>query len=57
MAKKDTVRLRATAFQESVELPGKIISAAKSTFAEHSFEKGYPEAPGRLRMDNLGKRK
>jgi hypothetical protein len=39
---------------ESVELDGKIISAAKSTFAEHSFERGYPEKQERLRMKNIG---
>jgi hypothetical protein len=42
---------------QSVELPGKIISAAKSTFDEKSFEKGYPELRERLKMDNVGGRK
>lgn len=37
--------------RESVELEGKIISAAKSTFVAESYEKGYPLPPGGLHMD------
>lgn len=37
--------------KESVELEGKIISAAKSTFVAESYEKGYPLPPGSLHMD------
>lgn len=39
---------------ESVELPGKIITAARSTMAAESYEKGYPEFPERIRMKNIG---
>lgn len=40
---------------ESVELDGNIITAAKSTMDGKSYERGYPEAEGRLKMDNFGK--
>jgi hypothetical protein len=40
--------------KESAELSGKIITAAVSTMTAHSFEKGYPEVEGRLKMDNIG---
>lgn len=39
---------------ESVELEGGIITAAKSTMEPKSYEKGYPEPPGRLHMKNWG---
>lgn len=39
---------------QSVELPGKIITAAKSTMAEKSFEHGYPDVEGRLHMRQGG---
>ena len=58
MAKeKDSKRAADGCPSESVELDGKIITAAKSTMAAHSFEKGYPEVPGRLRMSNIGGKK
>lgn len=42
---------------ESTELPGKIITAAKSTMDAKSYEKGYPGAEGALHMQNFGKGK
>lgn len=39
---------------ESVELSGKIITAAKSTMDARSFEKGYPDVEGRLHMRQGG---
>lgn len=35
---------------ESVELDGGIVTAARSTMAAQSFEKGYSEPPERLHM-------
>jgi hypothetical protein len=37
--------------KESVELDGKIITAAKSTMIAESYEKGYPLPSGALHMD------
>lgn len=37
--------------KESVELEGKIITAAKSTMVAESYEKGYPLPAGALHMD------
>lgn len=37
--------------KESVELEGKIISAAKSTFVAESYIKGYPLPPEAIHMD------
>jgi hypothetical protein len=39
---------------ESVELSGKIITAAKSTMDARSFERGYPDVEGRLHMRQGG---
>ena len=52
--KKDSKHAADGCPAQSVELPGKIISAAKSTFDEKSFEKGYPDVPGRLHMRQGG---
>ena len=57
MAKKDSGREADGCPAQSVELPGKIITAAKSTMAEHSYEKGYPELKDRLKMQNVGGKK
>ena len=40
---------------ESVELEGAIVTAAKSTMAEHSYEKGYPVPAGYTHMKSGGK--
>lgn len=39
---------------ESVELDGAIVTAAKSTMAGKSYEKGYPVPSDYLHMKNLG---
>lgn len=39
---------------ESVELEGKIVTAAKSTMADENYERGYPEPESYLHMENLG---
>lgn len=58
MAKKATEKHAADGCPpQSTELDGKIITAATSTMAARSFEKGYPDVPGRLRMENIGGRK
>ena len=54
MAKKEGKSAADGCPPESVELPGKIITAAKSTMEAKSFEKGYPEAEGRLHMRPYG---
>ena len=41
---------------ESVELEGAIVTAAKSTMAEKSYEKGYPIPAGYTHMSNGGKK-
>lgn len=58
MAKKESGKSAGDGVpKQSVELPGKIITAAKSTMAEKSYEKGYPDVEGRLKMRNISGRK
>jgi hypothetical protein len=42
---------------ESVELDGKIVTAAQSTMADANYERGYPAPKGALHMSQPGSRK
>ena len=48
---KNTGEMGTTVPNESVELEGNIITAAKSTMVAESYEKGYPVPKTSIHMD------